>query len=91
MVGRVVARSGQTVDIDNSSLYIDARRITELDIDQETNQVNGGVTFPLTVPDGQVFVLGDNRTKATDSRSIGCIEVDKTDGKVIGLFRHRGL
>lgn len=43
------------------------------------------VTFPLTVPDGCVFVMGDNRLHSLDSRSsrIGCIDVRDLLGKVI--------
>lgn len=91
MVGRVIGTAGEEVDIPASGITIDGHRISEPGITQETTQVKDGTTFPLKVPEGQVFVLGDNRTKAVDSRLLGCIDIDKTEGKVIGLFRHRGL
>lgn len=91
LVGRVVATGGQTVDIDKNSVMVDGHSIADASGGQDTTLVKDGVSFPLTVPDGSVFVLGDNRTKAVDSRTFGCVEIDKSEGKVIGLFRHRGF
>ena len=39
----------------------------------------------------RVFVLGDNREQATDSRIFGCIDIKAIDGRVIGLFRRRNF
>ncbi len=72
-------------------MYVNGNKIVEDAIKMETTQVKDAVQFPLTVPKGFVFALGDNRDEAVDSRIIGCIDVNKTEGKVIGLFRHRGF
>lgn len=88
---RVVAVEGDKVDIDAGGLKVNDAKYGEQNIYKETTQVKDGVTFPLTVPEGCVFVLGDNRTDSIDSRIFGCVDVQKTQGKVIGLFRHRGL
>lgn len=88
---RVVAVAGDKVDIGASGLRVNGAKIQENDIFAETTQVENGVTFPLTVPEGKVFVLGDNRKQAIDSRIFGCVSIDKTQGKVIGVFRHRML
>jgi signal peptidase I len=85
--GRVIAAGGDTVNIDSEGLLVNGAYQQEQGIIDETTQVTGGVTFPLTVPEGAVFLLGDNRDEAVDSRIVGCVPVDHTLGQVIGLFR----
>jgi len=41
------------------------------------------IEFPLVVPEGQLFVLGDNREYSCDSRNFGCIDKDNIEGKVV--------
>ena len=89
--GRVVAAGGDTVNIDSRGLLVNGAYQQEQGITDETTQVADGVTFPLTVPEGSVFLLGDNRDEAVDSRIVGCVPTDQTLGKVIGLFRRRGF
>lgn len=88
---RVVAKDGDKVDITSKGLTVNGDFIQEHDIYKETTQVKNGVSFPLEVPEGCVFVLGDNRDCAIDSRIIGCIDANKTEGKVIGVFKHRTI
>ena len=90
-LGRVVARGGDTVNIDSQGLIVNGAHQQEQGIVDDTTQVADGVTFPLTVPEGSVFLLGDNRDEAVDSRIVGCVPVEQTLGKVIGLFRRRGF
>lgn len=91
ILGRVVAVEGDSVDIDAEGLVINGSHVQELSIFTETTQFEGGVTFPLTVGPDQVFILGDNRPVATDSRMFGCVDKSDVLGKVIGLLRRRGL
>ena len=49
------------------------------------------VTYPLTVPAGCVFVLGDYRTISEDSRDFGPVAMTQVEGKVITILRRRGL
>lgn len=49
------------------------------------------LNYPLTVPKGSLFLLGDHRTQAFDSRDIGTISKDHINGKVITILRRRGL
>lgn len=90
-VARVIATEGSTIDINENGLVINGSPQQEQDIYKETLLYKGGVTFPLKVPKGQLFVLGDNRTTAVDSRVFGPIPIKDTNGKVVTLIRRRGF
>ena len=88
---RVVARAGDEVDIREEGLYINGSLQQESKIYEATYRYDTGVEFPLTVPEGHVFVLGDSRENATDSRIFGPVEVADTHGKVIAIIRRRNI
>lgn len=90
-VRRVVATAGDTVDITNEGLIINGAIQQEPDIYFATYRYEGGAEFPATLGEGQVFVLGDHRTNATDSRIYGVVEVRDTLGKVMAVLRRRGI
>lgn len=85
LIKRVIAVGGDTVEISaegavsvngtvlNES-YISALSLGTCDIE-----------FPLTVPEGSFFVLGDNRAESADSRSsaVGCVDSEQMIGRVI--------
>ena len=50
-----------------------------------------GITYPYTVPEGSVFILGDYRTHAKDSREFGPISMEDVKAKVITILRRREL
>lgn len=90
-VRRVVARGGDVVDIADGGLVINGSPQQEPNISEHTTRAADGVPFPLTVPDGQVFVLGDARQSATDSRVYGPVDPRNTQGRVITLIRWNNL
>ncbi len=89
IVKRVIATEGQSVDIDfeNGIVYVDGAALEEDYINNLTT-VEEGVLFPLTVKDGCIFVLGDNRVVSKDSRSPEIGQIDKREvlGKAIYLM-----
>lgn len=90
-VRRVVAVAGDTVDITLEGLFINGSLQQEADIYTNTQPYLEGIEFPVTLAEGEVFLLGDNRTNATDSRIYGPVKVKDTLGKVMTVIRRRGI
>ena len=85
LIKRIAAVAGDKVDIDDKTgtfLVNGTPEQGSLFIGKTFSR-SGGVTFPFTVPNGCVFVLGDNRETALDSRVIGTVGTDGIIGKVV--------
>ena len=89
LVKRVIADEGQTVDIDFSTgeVWVDGVLQQEPYINEPTHR-NDGTVFPLTVPEGCIFVMGDNRNHSSDSRdpTIGCVDKRYVLGKALTIL-----
>jgi len=83
---RVVAGPGGTVELVNGALYVQDQPVAEPYLMQESPVRRGTSTPRLVVPEDAVFVLGDNRDKAYDSRRFGPLPLKLVTGKV--LFRY---
>ena len=88
IVKRVIATAGQTVDIDfdEGVVYVDGRALEE-DYINERTYLEEGTEFPLTVPEGSIFVMGDNRNRSSDSRDsrLGTVDTRYVIGKAVFL------
>ncbi len=83
IIKRVIALEGQQVYIDYTTqeVYVDGILLKEDYISSPTVMGTGEKELSVTVGEGQVFVLGDNRFISLDSRSFGCKDVDDIIGK----------
>ena len=89
IVKRVIAVEGQTVDIDFAEgiVYVDGEALEE-DYIREPTYTAEGTEYPLTVPEGSIFVMGDNRNGSSDSRDyrLGTVDTRYVIGKAAFLI-----
>lgn len=84
-IKRVIALGGSVVDVDEEGyVYVDGEKLDEPYV-EDRSFGNGDVEFPFTVPEGQYFVLGDNRVNSADSRNsiLGTILPEDLLGRVL--------
>ena len=91
LVKRVIAVGGQTVDLRDGVVYVDGRATDEpythgstYPLDTQADGVE--VSFPYTVPEGSVWLMGDNRENSADSRYFGAVPVENLIG--VAFFRY---
>lgn len=89
LIKRIIATGGETVDIDFEAgkVFINGEELSEPYILEDTH-LEEGTQFPLTVPEGEIFVMGDNRNGSRDSRSdtVGTIREEYIVGRVLFRF-----
>lgn len=90
-VRRVIGTEGDEINISEKGLEINGYPQIEDKIYRDTLPYVTGVTFPITLGKNQVFVLGDNRTDANDSRMYGAVDRGATLGTVVTVIRRRGF
>ena len=89
-VGRILARENDLVNLDTSGTLVVNGSAQSGEILYPT-YAKDALTYPYTVPDNSVFILGDYRTQSEDSRDFGAVSMDDVEAKVITLLRRRSL
>ena len=90
--GRIVAQGGDSIEItDDARLVINGSTVLESNIYYSTPKYESQVTYPLTLNEGQFFILCDYREGAKDSRYFGAVDQIDVKGKVITVIRRSGL
>lgn len=84
-IKRVIAVEGQHVLIQDNKVYINGIELEE-DYLQDDVVTQSNVFYDFIVPEGYIFAMGDNRTKSTDCRELGCIPIEKVEGIVSFRF-----
>ncbi|RLL45298.1 signal peptidase I [Oceanobacillus piezotolerans] len=97
-IKRVIALPGEHVQVEDDVLYIDGEPVEEPYLEEQKEQLQPYETltndFTLeelpggheVVPDGHVFVMGDNRGNSTDSRMLGVIPMDEIVGEASFIY-----
>lgn len=92
-IKRVIGLPGERIQIKDGKVYINGEELQEdylpegtVTDSMATDSISGGQFLDLIVPEGTVFVMGDNRGHSSDSRRFGCIPYEKIEGKVVLRF-----
>lgn len=80
-IKRVIGLAGETVEIRNGRVSVDGVQLDEPYAQGTTECRRPSECASLTVPEGEIFVLGDNREDSSDSRVFGPVEIDAVIGK----------
>ena len=80
-IKRVIGLPGENVKIEDGNVYIDDKLLDEEYLQDGVKTVRK-VFSEITVPEGYLFVMGDNRDGSMDSREFGCIPISKVESKV---------
>lgn len=80
-IKRVIGLPGEEVDIKDGAVYINGQKLDEPYAVDKT--VPKSVKLPVKLGENQIFVLGDNRERSTDSRMLGPIDISKLRGQAV--------
>lgn len=87
LIKRIVALPGETIDMDAEGRFtIDGKPLSEPYVAPDGRRTIRGDYLPFTVPEGQVFVMGDNRNNSSDSRFNGGVRISDILGKAFATY-----
>ena len=85
-IKRVIGLPGEHIKIEDGKVYVNGEELKEEYLQDTVKTELTGPYTDITVPDGYVFVMGDNRSQSTDSRRFGCIPIEKIESTVLIRF-----
>ncbi|EFR31946.1 signal peptidase I [Eremococcus coleocola] len=95
-VKRVIGMPGDSIEFKDDQLFLNGQVVAEPYLDSKKSEYTGGkftedfsleeLTGESTVPEGKVFVMGDNRQNSTDSRVIGFVDMDALHGQATHII-----
>ena len=84
-IKRIIGLPGETVEIRDGNVYIDGELLEESYIDAGITECTRECE-PWVVPEGEIFVLGDNRQNSSDSRVFGPVPIDAVLGRAWVIY-----
>lgn len=89
--GRIAAMPGDTISFENGQVQLNGSVISETIPYETMPNDKASIAYPLTLKEGEYFILNDYRLDQDDSRSFGVVEKGEIEGKLIFLLRRRGF
>ena len=92
LIKRIIATEGQTVDLIDGHVFVDGIELEEPYVGTDESRplaktaVGIDIEFPYTVPEGYVWVMGDNRESSQDSRYFGAVPVSSITGRAAVVY-----
>ena len=94
LIKRVIAVGGQSVDIHDGSVYVNGSKLSESYVEGKRSEplsthastLAEGISYPYTIPEGYIWVMGDNRTNSLDSRYFGPISTKAVTSHALCIF-----
>lgn len=85
LIKRVIGVAGDSVEIRNRTVHVNGEALAEPYVTRDARAAMGDYG-PVTVPEGMLFVLGDNRGNSADSRAIGFVPEDRVVGRAFVII-----
>ena len=85
LIKRVIATEGQTVDIRDGAVWVDGKLLAEPYVHGKVTDP-GTVAMPVKVPEGSVWLMGDNRPNSGDSRFLGPQPLTAIKGRAVVTY-----
>lgn len=83
LVKRLIAKGGDTVKLTTSGTFVNDKLIDEPYVNEQNWVERNNPNITVTVPEGMIYVMGDNRNNSSDSRVLGCISEDDIIGRPV--------
>ncbi len=92
LIKRMIADEGSTIDLIDGAVYVDGKKLSEPYVsgqrtDPESKASNLGlpISYPYTVPEGCIWVMGDNRGNSLDSRAFGPVKKSAITSRAVWI------
>ncbi len=85
LIKRVIAVGGQTVDLQDGAVVVDGKKLDEPYTYGKPSEPQV-VPMPVKIPEGSIWVMGDNRTGSTDARTFGPVAVSTVHGRAFWTY-----